>query len=79
MSGRYTSDADLAAELGITVEDVRNGCRHKGWPHLRPKRSVWKFTPEQVAQIEALIAVTPKPKAASSGSGRTSRSKARAS
>lgn len=54
------SDEQLADHLGITVEDVHKACA-KDWPHLRPKRSVWRFTPEQVAEIERLITVRRRP------------------
>jgi hypothetical protein len=48
------SDAELAELLGIEVADVRRGCRTKGWPCVRPKNSVWRFTDQQVEQIVAM-------------------------
>lgn len=70
------SDADLAAHLGITEKDVREGCATKGWPHLRPKRTVWRFTPAQVAEIENLLTVRKKQAVdASPFAGQTPRSK----
>lgn len=49
-----TTDVELAEALGITVEDVREGCRTKRWPCVRPKRSVWRFTDAQIEQIVAM-------------------------
>lgn len=54
------SDVELADMLGITVADVRTFCRTKAWPHVKPKRSVWRFTSEQVAAIVAMQTVKPK-------------------
>lgn len=54
------TDEELAAELGITVEDVRMKCRPGGgWPCVKPKRSVWRFTEAMVEEIIAKETVTP--------------------
>lgn len=71
------TDADLAALLGITIADVRTNVRTKGWPCVKPKRSVWRFTDEQVAAIVAM-ASTPTRKVAGI-KGQTTRSARRAS
>lgn len=81
---KVTTDLELADLLGVSVEDVRHRCPADGtgWPHLRPKRSVWRFTDEQVRQILRTVAVEPK-KAASAPAaaipGQTERSRARSS
>lgn len=77
MSLQLTTDTELAALLGITVENVRARCRN-GWPHVKPKRTVWLFTQEQVEQIVALQTVRPKTRAGGL-SGQTPRSARRAS
>lgn len=75
----YT-DADLADMLGITVPDVRTNVRTKGWPCVRPKRSVWRFTEEQVAAIVAMHSVRRSPVTVAADDMRpTSRSQRRAS
>ena len=48
------SDSDLADLLGIDVADVRRATRTKGWPCVRPKRNVWRFTEQQSEQIVAM-------------------------
>lgn len=50
---------DLAGRFGITRAQVMSFCASKAWPHERFGRRV-RFTPEQVAQIEALHSVAPK-------------------
>jgi hypothetical protein len=77
---RTITDADLADLLGITVADVRHRCPADGtgWPHLRPKRSTWRFTDEQVAQIIRAVAVEAKRAPAPTAiPGQTERSKRR--
>ena len=69
-----TTDAELAEALGITVEDVREGCRTKRWPCVRPKRSVWRFTDAQVEQIIAMQSRGSGRPAPVSTSGQTARS-----
>lgn len=76
MTARLTTDAELADVLGITVGDVRHGCLRKGWPCVRPKRSVWRFTDEQVAAIVAMESVTPARKVGAIA-GQTKRSQKR--
>lgn len=74
-----STDQELADMLGITVTDVRNSCRSKGWPCVKPKRSVWRFTDEQVAAIVAMQTVKPKATKSAGLAGQTSRSARRAS
>lgn len=78
---KVTTDLELADMLGVSVEDVRHRCPADGtgWPHLRPKRSVWRFTDEQVAQILAAVAVRPKKVSAPAAAipGQTERSRRR--
>lgn len=76
---KLLTDVELAALLGITAEDVRRSCREKGWPHLRPKRSVWRFTEEQVAEIVAMTTQRAPAPAVQQGRlmGQTARSRAR--
>ncbi|QSR25559.1 hypothetical protein CFH99_07975 [Nocardioides aromaticivorans] len=57
---RLTTDVELADLLGITVDDVRMKCRPGGgWPCVKPKRSVWRFTDAMVEEIIAKQTVTP--------------------
>lgn len=59
MNKLYT-DVELADLLGITVDDVRMKCRPGGgWPCVKPKRSVWRFTDAMVEEIIAKQTVTP--------------------
>jgi hypothetical protein len=51
---KLITDTDLADILGIEPIDVRRACMNKGWPHVRPKRSAWRFTQAQVDQIIAM-------------------------
>ena len=51
---KLKTDIYLAELLGIEVEDVRRATRTKGWPCVRPKRTVWRFTEQQVEQIVAM-------------------------
>lgn len=74
------TDADVADMLGLTVADVRANVRTKGWPCVRPKRSVWRFTDEQVAAIVALHSVRRSPMTVAADDMRpTTRSQRRAS
>lgn len=74
------TDTEVAEMLGITVADVRVGVRTKGWPCVRPKRSVWRFTEEQVAAIVAMHSVRRSPVTVAADDMRpTSRSQRRAS
>lgn len=68
-----TTDAELAEILGIAVGDVRQNCRTK-WPCVKPKRSVWRFTDEQVAAIVAMETINPKRKKPVGIAGQTARS-----
>ena len=54
MTNTLTTDAQLAEILGVTAKDVQRGCREKGWPCVKPKRSVWRFTQTHVEQIIAM-------------------------
>lgn len=73
------TDQELADLLGITVANVRDACRTKGWPCVKPKRSVWRFTDEQVAAIVAMQTVKPKASKVTGLAGQTPRSARRAS
>lgn len=67
------TDQELADELGISVEDVRIKCRPGGgWPCVKPKRSVWRFTEAMVEEIIAKETVTPI-RSTSPATARTSR------
>lgn len=60
------TDAELGELLGgLSVDEVRRLCRDRGWPCVRPKRSIWLFTDAHVEQIVAME--TKKPKAKPSG------------
>lgn len=77
-----STDAELANLLKLTVEEVRRFCRERDWPHVRPKRSVWLFTDDQVEQIVAMQSKAhPQRRDPGRGSGRlpgqTDRSAAR--
>lgn len=74
-----TTDAELADLLGITVTNVRDACRTKGWPCVKPKRTVWRFTDEQVAAIVSMQTVRPKASKVAGLAGQTPRSAKRAS
>jgi hypothetical protein len=63
---RYLTDADLAEKFGRSREWVQAQCRG-GWPHMKVGKS-YRFTDEQVAQIEAMLtpaapAAAPAPEA----------------
>lgn len=65
------SDKDLAERFDITVEKVRDLCRH-GWPHMRIGR-VYRFSQAHLAAIEALCEVKPAPQSAAQTWDRVSR------
>ena len=75
---RLFTDQELADQLGITVDDVRAKCRPGGggWPCVKPKRTVWRFTEAMVEEIVAKQTVRSarKPQATTA---RTARSQAR--
>jgi hypothetical protein len=74
-----TSEADLAAQFGITEAKAAELRRRHKWPHVRLGRFSIRYTPEQVAAIVALETVKPETSKASGISGQTSRSARRAS
>lgn len=79
MTDRLTTDVELADLLGVDVEYVHLRCRPGGgWPCVKPKRSVWRFTAGMVEEIIAKQTVTPARKSAVE-SAQTARSRARAS
>lgn len=74
------TEADVAAEFGLSVEKVAELRKRKGWPHVRLTRFDVRYTDEQVAAIVAMNSVTaPKepPAKKVSASGQTARSAAR--
>lgn len=74
---KLITDEELAAELGISVENVRMKCRPGGgWPCVKPKRSVWRFTEAMVEEIIAKETVTPA-RGQRTSTARTARSQAR--
>lgn len=76
---KLTTDVELAEMLGITVEDVRMKCRPGGgWPCVKPKRSVWRFTDAMVEEVIAKETVTPARKSQVT-TARTARAAKRAS
>lgn len=77
---KLSTDADLADLLGLSVPEVRRFCRERGWPCVRPKRTIWLFTDEQIAQIVAMQ-TTPKRETTKAAKlpGQTARSAARSS
>lgn len=76
-----STDADLADLLGLSVPEVRRFCRERGWPCVRPKRTIWRFTDEQIAQIVAMQSTKPKRVTTKAAKlpGQTARSAARSS
>jgi hypothetical protein len=54
------TDEELAEILGLSVPEVRRFCREKGWPCVRPKRNIWRFTEAHVEQIVASLTKEPK-------------------
>lgn len=76
---RLTSDVDLAAEFGITVEKLHDLRKRYGWPHVRLSRFDFRFTDEQIAEIVASRSVSPSHSSqAASTAGLTERSARRA-
>lgn len=60
MSARLTTDVELADMLGLTAPEVRRFCRERGWPCVRPKRTVWRFTDAHIDEIVRMQTVKPK-------------------
>lgn len=52
---------DLADHFGLTVEKVHDLRKRKHWPYLEIGRGNYRFTPEQVREIEAMHTVATKP------------------
>lgn len=52
------TDRDVAAELGVSWQQVQERCKAKQWPHFKVGR-YYRFTPEHVAQIIELSTVAP--------------------
>lgn len=76
------TDTEVAELLGLTVDELRRRCRDRGWPCVRPKRSVWLFTDEQIEQIVVMLSTKPKRATAARTTrlpGQTARSAARSS
>lgn len=72
---KLTTDVELAEIMGVTVADVHLKCRPGGgWPCVKPKRSVWRFTDAMVEQIIATESVSPANRSAPA-SARTARSR----
>jgi len=63
------TDDELAETLGLTVAELRRYCRDKGWPCVRPKRNVWRFTEAHVEEIVASLTVKPNRVAQTSTGG----------
>jgi len=62
MSTALTTDTELAARFGITVERFHDLRRRHGWPAVRLGRFDFRFTDEQVAQIIAMQTEKPDAK-----------------
>jgi len=54
----WLTDHELAAEFGISWQQVQQRCRTGQWPHLKVGRK-YRFTPEDVAQIIETFVVKP--------------------
>lgn len=78
MSG-LTSEADLAAQFGISEAKASELRRRHNWPHVRLGRFHIRYTPEQVAAIVAMETVKPKSAKTTGLAGQTGRSARRAS
>jgi hypothetical protein len=74
-----TTDTDLAAKFGITVEKLHELRKRHNWPHVRLGRFTFRFTDLQIEQIVASQTVTPAADTSSSGLSRRSASRRRAS
>jgi hypothetical protein len=61
MTDHYITDEDMAERIGKSKWFVQERCRGKNpaWPHQRVGKSI-RFTPEQVATIDGLLAVGSK-------------------
>ena len=55
----WLTDGDLATLIGKGRAFVQDRCRSQEWPHIRVGKS-YRFTPEHVAQITALLTVQPQ-------------------
>lgn len=73
MTGRLTSDAELAEQWGIDLDKFHALRKRHGWPHVKLGRFEFRFTDEQIARIIASETVTPS-QAPASESGLTPRS-----
>lgn len=69
---RFTTDAELADTLKMTVDQVRFKCRND-WPCFRPHRSVWLFTEAMVEEIVEKETVKPAPRVPTSARSRRAR------
>lgn len=81
MSAPNITEAELAERLGITPALAARRRRALNWPHLRPSHTVVRYTPDQVAAIEASLTVRETPPASARPlialPGQTARSAAR--
>lgn len=73
-----TTDADLAAKWGLTIDELHRLRKRHGWPHVRLGRFEFRFTDEQIEQIVASRSVEGT-KPDTTDSGLTDRSAKRAS
>jgi hypothetical protein len=79
---KLTKAADLAAEWDMAEDELKRRVRRYGWPVVRLSRTDWRFTDQQVEQIVSMqsrAASKPAKKSATSGTGQSKRSAARAS
>lgn len=70
----FLSDREVAAEFGISWEQVQQRCRAGEWPHLRIGRK-YLFRPEHVEQIAVLCEVNPQPSPADTWGLKTRRAR----
>lgn len=54
---------EMADHLRVSLTTVYRECRARRWPHVKVARQI-RFTPEQTAEIEALLTVGPATKPA---------------
>lgn len=72
---RLATDADLAEQFGISLEEFHKLRRYNRWPCVKLGRREWRFTEAQVEQIitsQTVAAEKPMPKG-----GQTQRSASR--
>ena len=69
-----TTDHDLAARFGISVDKLHALRKSNNWPHVRLGRWDIRFTDAQIAQIVDSQSVRPSKQAATAGTGLTGRS-----